>query len=117
VPGEYEITVEASGFQTKVMKASLTTRQNLEINFDLEVKSAQETVQVTAEAPILNTAETRQELTLKQSKMRDLPLLNNSIFALLSLAPGVVGTNVADDIFNPEYFSGMSANQCAAYRR
>jgi Carboxypeptidase regulatory-like domain len=109
-PGEYEITVEASGFQVKTVKTSLTTRQNLEVNFDLDVKTTQETVQVTAEAPILNTAETRQELTLKQSKMRDLPLLNNSIFALLALAPGVVGTNGADDNFNPEYFSGMSAN-------
>ncbi|MBO0719653.1 MAG: carboxypeptidase regulatory-like domain-containing protein [Blastocatellia bacterium] len=109
-PGEYEITIEAQGFQVKTVKASLTTRQNLEVNFDLELKTAQDTVQVTAEAPILNTAETRQELTLKQSKMRDMPLLNNSIFALLSLAPGVVGTNSADDNFNPEYFSGMSAN-------
>ncbi len=109
-PGEYEITIDAQGFQVKSVKTSLTTRQNLEVNFDLEVKTAQETVQVTAEAPILNTAETRQELTLKQGKIRDLPLLNNSIFVLLSLAPGVVGTNGADDNFNPEYFSQMSAN-------
>ena len=109
-PGDYEITVVAQGFQTKAVKTSLTTRQNREVNFAMEVQTAQETVQVTAEAPILNAAETRQELTMKQSKIRDLPLLNNSIFVLLSLAPGVTGTNVAADNFNPEYFSGMSAN-------
>src|SRR5262245_14683414 len=28
-PGEYEISVEAQGFQVKAVKASLTTRQNL----------------------------------------------------------------------------------------
>jgi len=39
-----------------------------------------------------------------------LPLLNNSIFAILTLAPGVTGLNGASDNFNPEYFAGMSAN-------
>jgi hypothetical protein len=38
-------------FQTKAVRASLTTRQNLEVKFDLEVKGAQETVQVTPNVP------------------------------------------------------------------
>lgn len=109
-PGDYEISIEATGFQRKSAKVSLTTRQNLDVGFSLEVRKTEDTVNVTAEAPILNTSETRQELTLKQGKVRDLPLLNNSIFALLALAPGVTGTNGASDNFNPEYFSGISAN-------
>jgi len=109
-PGEYEVSVDAAGFQKKIIKVTLTTRQSLDVGFTLDVQKTQETVNVTAEAPILNTSETRQELTLKQSKVRDLPLLNNSIFALLALAPGVTGTNGAADNFNPEYFSGISAN-------
>lgn len=109
-PGDYEVSIDASGFQRKSIRVALNTRQTLDVGFTLEVRKTEETVQVTAEAPILNTSETRQELTLKQSKVRDLPLLNNSIFALLALAPGVTGTNGASDNFNPEYFSGVSAN-------
>ncbi len=109
-PGEYELTIDAVGFQKKSIKVALTTRQNLDVPFTLEVRKTEETIQITSEAPTLNTAETRQELTLKQGKVRDLPLLNNSIFALLSLAPGVTGTNGTADNFNPEYFSGISAN-------
>ncbi|HZN10942.1 MAG TPA: carboxypeptidase regulatory-like domain-containing protein, partial [Blastocatellia bacterium] len=114
-PGDYELRAEATGFQTKVLKFALTTGQTRDVNFDLEVKAATELVQVTAEAPLLDTAETRQQLTLKQEKIRDLPLFNNSIFSILALAPGVVGTNAATDNFRPEYFSGISANGRSAY--
>jgi hypothetical protein len=109
-PGEYEVSVDAPGFQKKSIKVTLSTRQNLDVPFILDVRNTEETVQITSDIPTLNTSETRMELTLKQSKVRDLPLLNNSIFALLSLAPGVTGTNGASDNFNPEYFSGISAN-------
>jgi len=110
-PGDYEITAEATGFQTKIQTVTLNTGQTRDINFDLEAgQLAAETVQVTSQAPPLDTAETRVQLTLEASKLRDLPLQNNSIFPLMALAPGVTGTNPATDNFEPEYFSGMSAN-------
>ncbi len=109
-PGRYEVTVEAAGFRTVTIQALLTTGQVRDLNVNMEVARAGETISVTGEAPPLDTAESRQQLTMQQSKVRDLPLLNNSIFALLSLAPGVVGLNGAADNFNPEYFSNMSAN-------
>jgi hypothetical protein len=114
-PGDYEVTSEAKGFRVKVVQVDLTTGQSRDVNFSLEVAGTADTVQVTAEAPPLDTAETRLQLTMKQDKVRDLPLLNNSIFAILALAPGVTGTNGAADNFRPEYFSGMSANGRSAY--
>lgn len=114
-PGEYEVSAEVAGFRPKLLQFPLTTGQNRDVNFALEVQTATESVQATAEVPPLDTAETRLQLTIQQSKIRDLPLQNNSIFALLSLAPGVVGTNGASDNFNPEYFSGMTANGRSAY--
>lgn len=109
-PGNYELTIENQGFQTRTITVSLTASQSRDVNVELNVQGTSATVEVTSQAPILDTAETRLEITLKQEKIRDLPLLNNSIFALLALAPGVVGTNGAGDNFNPEYGSGISAN-------
>ncbi|MEJ7710715.1 MAG: carboxypeptidase-like regulatory domain-containing protein [Pyrinomonadaceae bacterium] len=110
-PGDYEVSAEATNFQTKTQTVTLTTGQNRDLNFDLEAgQLAAETVNVTTEVPQLDTAETRVQLTLEARKLRDLPLQNNSIFPLMALAPGVTGTNPASDNFNPEYFSGMSAN-------
>lgn len=109
-PGDYEVRVETQGFRPSLTRLVLTTGQTRDLNLELELKTTGETVSVTAEAPVLDTSESRLQLTMDQKKMRDLPLLNNSLFALLSLAPGVTGLNGASDNFNPEYFAGMSAN-------
>ncbi|MBM3753730.1 MAG: hypothetical protein FJW38_07095 [Acidobacteria bacterium] len=109
-PGEYELRVEAAGFRASTVAVPLTTGQTRDMNVTLEVQSSGESVSVTAEAPALDVSESRQQLTMDQKKIRDLPLLNNSIFAILTLAPGVTGLNGASDNFNPEYFAGMSAN-------
>lgn len=109
-PGDYEIKTEAKGFRGSIINLTLTTGQTRDLNVTLEVQATGESVSVTAEAPVLDTSESRQQLTMDQKKIRDLPLLNNSIFAILTLAPGVTGLNGASDNFNPEYFAGMSAN-------
>ncbi|MEJ7609129.1 MAG: carboxypeptidase regulatory-like domain-containing protein, partial [Bryobacteraceae bacterium] len=114
-PGDYEISTEAAGFQTQTVTLALSTNQVRDLNIGLVVQGATQSVVVTTQAEVLDTAETRQQLTLRQDAVRDLPLLNNSIFSLLALAPGVTGVNGAPDNFNPEYFSGMSANGRSAY--
>jgi len=109
-PGDYSVTVSISGFQTKVLKLQVTTGQSRDLDFSMQVEQSATSIQVTGEAPILDTAESRQQITLNQSTMRDLPLQNNNFFSTLSLAPGVTGSNSASDNFNTEYNSGMSAN-------
>lgn len=109
-PGSYEVKVESPGFKAPTVALALSASQTRDLNLTLEVQTAGESVNVTAEAAVLDTAESRQQLTMDQKKIRDLPLLNNSIFAILSLAPGVTGLNGASDNFNPEYFANMSAN-------
>ena len=109
-PGSYEIKVVASGFRLPTIAVALTTGQTRDLNINLEVQGVGETVSVTGEASALDTAESRQQITMEQKVLRDIPLLNNSIFAILGLAPGVTGVNGASDNFNPEYFANMSAN-------
>ena len=109
-PGNYEMKLVATGFRPQTISLVLTTGQTRDLNINLELHSAGETVSVIAEVPTLDTAESRQQITMDQKLLRDIPLLNNSIFAILSLAPGVTGLNGASDNFNPEYFANISAN-------
>ena len=115
-PGTYEVTVTSSGFISQRQNLTLSTNQSRDLNFSVQVQSsATQVVQVQDTAPLLDTAETRQQLTIDQKTIRDLPLQGNSIFNTLALAPGITGTNGATDNFNPEYFSGMSGNGRSAY--
>jgi hypothetical protein len=109
-PSDYELKVEVPGFRGSTVALALTTGQTRDLNVTLQVQSAGETVSVTSEAAALDSAESRQQITMEQNVVRDIPLLNNSIFSVLGLAPGVTGLNPASDNFNPEYFANMSAN-------
>ena len=109
-PGNYELKTTIAGFRVSSIKFAITTGQTRDLNVTLEVQVTGEAITVSGQAPVLDTAESRQQITMEQKVLRDIPLLNNSIFSVLTLAPGVTGVNGASDNFNPEYFAGMSAN-------
>src|SRR5258708_14242809 len=90
-PGSYKITVEASGFGKAESTATLETNQNLNVPISLKVGTATEAVTVTAEAPLVNTAETRNQLTLETQELSTLPLQGRSMISLVTLASGVTG--------------------------
>ena len=90
-PGSYKITVEAAGFAKAETTVTLETNQNLNVPFAVRVGAATSSVTVTAEAPLLNTAETRNQQTLETQELATLPLAGRNLFSLVSLAPGVSG--------------------------
>ena len=54
--GPYELTVEKAGFKQQVrMGVTLAVGQEAVVNFTLEAGNVQQTVEVTGEAPIVNT--------------------------------------------------------------
>ena len=57
--GEYEVRVEAEGFAVMVIPVDLLTNQIGEVNAQLDVQAAAERVVVTAQAPVLDTADSR----------------------------------------------------------
>jgi hypothetical protein len=71
---------------------TLETSQNLNIPVALKVASAQQTVEVTGEVPVLNTAESRNQMTLETQALNNLPLAGRNMISLVTLAPGVIGT-------------------------
>jgi hypothetical protein len=90
-PGAYQITVEASGFSSEVVSFSLATGQNLNLPVAMKVASSTQSVEVTGEAPVLNTAESRNQMTLPTAALTNLPLAGRNMISLVTMAPGVVG--------------------------
>src|ERR1041385_467282 len=64
-PGAYKISVEASGFSKAEATVTLLTEQNLNIPITLKVGSAAEAITVTTEAPVVDTSDSRTQMTLE----------------------------------------------------
>src|SRR5205807_4656727 len=94
-PGSYKITVEAKGFSKSETSFTLETNQNLNLPISLKVGAATESVVVTTEPPLLNTAETRNQQTLQAQELSTLPLAGRNLLSLISVAPGVSGLGLA----------------------
>src|SRR5437016_3826386 len=122
-PGSYKISVEAAGFSRAETTVTLETNQNLNVPVSLKVGTASQSVTVTAEAPLLNTAETRNQLTLETQELSTLPLAGRNPFSLVNVAPGVSGLGLSGgagvssgtpgtstDIFSTETALDLSAN-------
>jgi len=122
-PGSYKITVEAKGFSKSETTFTLETNENLNLPISLKVGAATESIVVTTEPPLLNTAETRNQETLEAQELSTLPLAGRNMLSLISVAPGVSGLGLAGgpgvasgtpgtgvDVFSTETAADVSAN-------
>jgi hypothetical protein len=90
-PGPYKVTAEAQGFKKAESSVILQTNQTLNVPISLEVGTLQEQVTVTGTTPLVNTAETRNQMTLSTDSLATLPLAGRSFISLATMAPGVSG--------------------------
>jgi carboxypeptidase family protein len=90
-PGLYDIKAEKQGFQSAVRTAvQLQVQQAARIDFQLNVGSVTETVEVTGGAPLLNTENATIGTVIEQKRIEDLPLNGRSFISLIALSPNVV---------------------------
>ena len=85
----YELTVEAAGFAKYVQgPITLQLNQNAEFLVKLEVKSSSEVVNVTSEAPLINTTNAEVGANFDSKRIEELPLSpsRNILNAALSVA-------------------------------
>ena len=110
-PGRYEMKVELSGFKTSVisdvvLQVDTTARQNAV----LELGGITETVQVTSEAPMVNTTDASMGNALSPQQIRALPVEAQNVVHLLSLQPGAVFIPVTNPAtVDPRYGSVTGA--------
>ncbi|MBI1764531.1 MAG: TonB-dependent receptor [Acidobacteria bacterium] len=109
--GKYQITVTAKGMKTAVHDSiELRVGSRLQLDFHMEVGSVSETVTVSAETPLLDTATASRGQVIDEQKVHDLPLLGRNPFLLAALASGVQITSSQGSIsFRPFDNGGMDA--------
>jgi hypothetical protein len=89
-PGSYRLTAEAPGFR-KVVRDSIEVRigDKLDIGVSLEVGAVTESVNITAEAPLLEANSASAGQVVDQRRISELPLSDGNPFVLSRLAPGI----------------------------
>lgn len=119
IPGAYRIEAVAPGFK-KYVRDNIELRVNdrLEITLTLEVGTAEQSITVTEEAPLLNTASASLGGVIDARRVQDLPVAHGNPFQLIGLAAGVSFTRDArlDRPFEPTHIVGYSIDGTRANR-
>ena len=90
-PGEYTVEIRAQGFKTERRTGIvLQISQLARLDFSLQVGQVQETVEVTATAPILQTENAVLGEVVATERIVNLPLNGRNFLQLSTLTPGVV---------------------------
>lgn len=94
-PGQYRLEAQATGFAKASITLTLDTNQTLDVPVSLTLGTASATIEVTTQAPVLDTAESRNQLTIESGEVSDLPLPGRNMVSLVTMAPGVTGLGAA----------------------
>ncbi|MGD1072077.1 MAG: carboxypeptidase-like regulatory domain-containing protein [Bryobacteraceae bacterium] len=90
-PATYTLTVEAAGFKKLEQKGVvILTQINSTLDLSLRIGQVSESVNVTSEAPPLETADASTGQVIQSQQITDLPLLGRNPFFEGELAQGVV---------------------------
>ena len=89
--GMYRISVEAPGFRNSV-NANVPANAGVvsHIDFKMELGQASQTVEVTGEAPAIQTDDSRLSTTISSTQISNLPLNGRNVYDLMQQAPGAV---------------------------
>jgi hypothetical protein len=89
-PGEYRLETTATGFAPFVAsKVTLVVKLPSTINIKLQVEGVKTSVEVEAEAPLINRTDASLGNVLENSQISELPIADRNVVYLLSLQPGV----------------------------
>ncbi len=117
--GNYKFTVESAGFKTATKQSvKLDVGTTARLDFKMAVGQATETVEVTTEAAIVNTEDSKLTSNVSSQQIASLPLNGRNVYDLIQLAPGavnvrgVVSENGAGTVVNGlrENFNGFLLN-------
>lgn len=90
-PATYSVTVEAGGFKKLERRGVLVPTQGvITLDLRLELGQVSEQVSVTAESPLLQTADASTGQLIDSQKITDLPILGRNPFYFAKLAQNVV---------------------------
>ncbi len=99
LPGLYSVTFEHQGFRP-VTQSGLTLQvdQDLRLDTALQLGAVSERVEVTAEAPMLETETHASGAVVQERQITGLPLLGRNAYSLGALIPGVRTSRGMNDL-------------------
>ncbi len=134
LPGRYSVVIEAHGFkQVRFASLSLDAGDRLREDANLQLGAADETVEVSAAPPLLQTDSSAVTSVVGQRSVEDLPLNGRNFINLVQIQAGVnegppdaissgtrpddrrmtstISANGQSDLFNNEMLDGMDNNE------
>src|SRR5262249_25232563 len=96
-PGQYEVTVRASGFADSARPITLSIGAAVELAFSLSLAAIETDVTVGGERYVLETARTQIAGTVPQTEIANLPVNGRNFLDVALLIPGVSPTNTASN--------------------
>src|SRR5271168_3067908 len=91
--GVYALSFELTGFKKEVRRGvGVDLNQVVTLNMAMQIGQAQEVVEVTSEAPLVDTTSTQLGAIMDSRQVANLPLNSRDTYQLLQLQPGVMST-------------------------
>ena len=91
--GKYRLEFDLAGFKTSVQRGvNVDLNQIVSVNSVLQIGTTKETVEVTSEAPLVDTTSTQLGAVMDARQVANLPLNTRDTYQLLQLQPGVMST-------------------------
>jgi hypothetical protein len=124
VPGQYKIEIEKTGFRRFAREPiTVEVQSAVRIDVPMQVGDVNQTIEVTAQTPLLQTENAALGQVVESRKVLEMPLNGRDVFGLVALVPGVVpggqsgttptGTNPF--AWGNYQIGGGQANQSAAF--
>ena len=87
--GVYNISVTAAGFATsKSTGVRLLAGSVITLDFNVSISNDAQQVNVSAAAPMIESSQSEVSASLQSAEVQELPMLNRSLAAMLTLLPG-----------------------------
>ena len=91
--GTYSLSFDLAGFKTNVGKGiTVELNQIVTLNSTLQIGETKEVVEVSSEAPLVDTTSTQLGAVMDNRQVANLPLNSRDTYQLLQLQPGVMST-------------------------
>jgi hypothetical protein len=109
--GTYRVEFEQPGFKKNVRRSvTLDLNQVVTLNMTMQLGGTQETVDVTSEAPLVDTTSTQLGGVMDSKQVTGLPLNSRDTYQLLQLQPGVQGVGGSDLFYGSNQAGAVSVN-------
>jgi hypothetical protein len=105
-PAPYQVNVQLTGFTSQTRVLTLTVGADAKVDFKLKVASLSETVTVSGESPLVETAKSEPTSVVLADQISTLPVLDRNFLVLAQTLPGSAPLTAGNTSFASTKFGG-----------